>query len=88
MKNQTCMKCGSNNIIPRVPVIDRGSRYFPLSAMIIEKPDAMIFTHAHTFPISAWVCGECGYAEFYVEDAKGLKESYQRFLDEARKKAE
>ncbi len=81
MKNGICPKCESHDVIPRIRVIDH---YGPLagedlSVQTYEKPDALLLKGAHTHTLHAWVCGDCGYTELYVDNPKELSRVYKRF---------
>jgi len=69
-----CPKCHSSDIIGNVRPLDRtdnGTHTTQLATY--RNPDAFIFRGAQKTPILAWVCGECGFVEFYAENAKALK---------------
>jgi predicted nucleic-acid-binding Zn-ribbon protein len=56
--NAPCSKCGSTEVLADIPVVtSKGSAV-----------SAMDYKHR----LLARVCGSCGFAEFYVEDPKGL----------------
>jgi predicted nucleic-acid-binding Zn-ribbon protein len=77
--NQTnCSKCQSNKIIPNVHIRDYGdyNSNNQLSVEVYEKPDAIIFKGAHPGALNAWICGECGYTELYVENPQELYLAY------------
>jgi hypothetical protein len=78
MMSENCQKCGSDKIVPRVKVIDRGSSGAETDLMVSidAQPDAFIFkqrTHSNVF---AKVCGNCGFMEFYATNPESLYESY------------
>jgi predicted nucleic-acid-binding Zn-ribbon protein len=82
MSNPTCAKCGSEKIIPRARVIDRGdgnSRY-DLEIQVSSNPQALIFTGTNSSTVYARVCAMCGYIEFYASSQYGLWETYQESL--------
>ena len=73
MKNGTCPKCGSSDVMTGVHTIDRiqgGS--FDLSILIDGKPQYG-FSHS----LRAWICGECGYTELFVDNPKQVLMAYQ-----------
>jgi predicted RNA-binding Zn-ribbon protein involved in translation (DUF1610 family) len=74
-----CPKCGSQEVIPSVEVMDRSdSGVQSLSLLIAEKPQAAVFRGWRKFPLSARVCPACGYTELYVSDPRGVQESHER----------
>ena len=77
-KDRECPNCGSTEVIPSLRVIDQGDGVQPLSLMIEEKPHAAILRGWRRFPLTAWVCGNCGYTELHVADPAGLREAHQR----------
>ena len=79
MKRTTkCPKCGSSNVIADVKAIDRtygayGSSQTELTVATFRKPDAIILKGQQETALSAWVCAECGFVEFYADSPKALK---------------
>ena len=74
MKDGSCPKCQSSEVIPNVRIIDHAHYNQPmdLSATIYLDPGAWVFKNAVMHRFSARVCGACGYTEFYVDDPQGL----------------
>ncbi len=73
----SCSKCGSAKIIPRARVTDLAGQYRgEVGVGIAERPEAIVFKGHRHVTVHARVCGECGYAELYVEDPGELFESY------------
>jgi predicted nucleic-acid-binding Zn-ribbon protein len=70
-----CPKCGSTEIIADAKAIDRGHAdcQKELTVATFRKPEALIFKQKHTSTISAWVCGQCGFVEFYADSPSPLK---------------
>ncbi|MEK6283670.1 MAG: hypothetical protein AABN95_25225 [Acidobacteriota bacterium] len=77
--HKNCSKCQSNKVIPNVHIRDYGDYMSnnQLSVEIYEAPDAMIFKGTHEGGLNAWICGECGYTELYVENPRELYSAYQ-----------
>ncbi len=76
MKNGTCPKCGSNEIIPNLNV--RGGQGHPPFVDMHEPETAQrpfVWTpkNVQSF-FRAYVCGSCGYTEFYAEQYQALNE--------------
>jgi predicted nucleic-acid-binding Zn-ribbon protein len=67
--NTACSKCGSTEVLADVPVVT--SKGFAVCAA----------DYSHRF--RARVCGSCGFAEFHVEDPKGLASVARRATEDA-----
>lgn len=37
------------------------------------KPEALLFKEKRQTTVSAWVCADCGFVEFYADSPKTLK---------------
>jgi len=62
-----------------IQVFDQGQNSDGKLKMIVaEKPDAMLFKQNKLHAIRANVCGECGFAEFFVDTPRELYESYRK----------
>jgi ribosomal protein S27AE len=68
---QPCPKCGAGQIIGNVHLTEPTTGK-ELGATVYMNPDAILFTAPISRRLSAHVCGDCGYTELYVADAKGL----------------
>ena len=70
-----CPKCGTNNIIEDAMAIDRGDHHSEeeLSVATFRTPEAFVFKGKLSTTVSAWVCAECGYVEFYADSPKALQ---------------
>jgi uncharacterized OB-fold protein len=76
----TCAKCGSTKVIPRARVIDRGDYSADVGNVrvgVARKPQAWIFKGQEKADIYARLCGACGYAELFVEDAAAIFRAYE-----------
>lgn len=76
----TCSKCQSEKIMPRVRV-EVGAAYASVGgviAVVDENPEAMLMKGSHEGAMYARLCGECGFAEFFVENPRELYEVYKR----------
>jgi DNA-directed RNA polymerase subunit RPC12/RpoP len=75
-----CAKCGSRHVMPNVRIIDRADNNMPmrLTASVDRKPTARVFKNPLECPMRAVVCGDCGYAELYVEKPELLYEVYRQ----------
>jgi predicted nucleic-acid-binding Zn-ribbon protein len=70
-----CPKCGSLNIIADAKAVDRGDGNYPMdmSLATFGKPDALIFKDKKETTVSAWVCADCGFTEYYADHPSRLK---------------
>jgi hypothetical protein len=74
-----CAVCGSERIIPEVPVLDRGDGSpGHLQVMIYGDPDALIFKDRRFETCTASICGDCGHMELRVQNARELYDHYLR----------
>ena len=70
-----CPKCGSRDVIADAKAMDRTSHSSEkeLSVATFQKPDALLFKDKATTTLSAWVCADCGYVEFYADAPQRIK---------------
>lgn len=75
---ESCSKCKSSKVIPKARIVDRADYNIAtdLTIHVYENPDAMIFKGTHAETLRAWICGECGYVETYVENPQELYTAY------------
>ena len=77
-----CPKCNSGKIVPNARVMDRGhlnTDAGELSVIVYERPDALVFKGSHSAELSARVCGDCGYTEFFAEEPQELYDVYLEY---------
>jgi hypothetical protein len=78
----SCRQCGSQKIIPKVSLRDHyGDNGLWSTAATVEvqgAPNAWIFKDTAAGQVTLSVCGECGYAELHVGNARELWEKYQQ----------
>jgi predicted nucleic-acid-binding Zn-ribbon protein len=77
-RTNKCPKCGSSDVIADAKAIDRsyggtGSNQTDLTVATFRKPDAVLFKGQQNTTLSAWVCADCGFVEFYADSPKALK---------------
>jgi predicted nucleic-acid-binding Zn-ribbon protein len=79
-KSGQCPKCESTNILHNVKAIDFGHYNAQQDLMVgVEgNPTARLFRQQHRSTLSAWVCGDCGYIEFYADDPRTLIEAAEK----------
>jgi predicted nucleic-acid-binding Zn-ribbon protein len=69
-----CPKCGSRDVISDAKAIDHAHyAETELSVATYRKPDALLFKGQLTTTLSAWVCADCGYVEFYADSPQSIK---------------
>lgn len=69
----SCSRCGSNNVMQNVEVLDRdhgGTQ--ELSVQVNKNPLALIFRGRTYGTLRAEICSQCGHAELYVADPQQL----------------
>lgn len=71
-RTNKCPKCGSGDIISNAKPMG-GSDYAAVWIATYRKPDAIIFKGQQTSSLSAWVCADCGYLEWYADNPKRIR---------------
>ena len=73
-----CTRCGSDGVIPRLRVIDRGddNARYDLQVEVQRRPNARFFKRPERSTLSAQVCGACGHTEFYTDAPRALYAAY------------
>ena len=79
-KNEVCPKCNATDIIPKVRVLDYLNAVTPqsLQVEVTENPEALLFKGKHRGNLYAWICGACGFTEFYVSNPSDLLSAYRK----------
>jgi len=78
-EDSVCPKCGSNEVIPQVRIIDSSTTgQTDLKVEIQADPNARIFKEPHQDELAAWICGDCGYTELYVMNPKYLLSAHKK----------
>jgi predicted nucleic-acid-binding Zn-ribbon protein len=74
METASCPKCGSTEILDDIPVVSNVGNLsaVAVSALAYNRPERPILKEPTTHRFLSRICGSCGFAEFYVEDPKGL----------------
>ena len=74
-RTNKCPKCGSSDIIADAKAIDRADLNIEteLTVATFRRPDALLFKGQLTTKLSAWVCADCGYVEFYADSPQSIK---------------
>lgn len=76
----TCMKCGSDKIIPLAQMLDRGEGSTgKLEAFVgYSNPEAWVFKGTITARMKANICGQCGHTELVADNPAALYQEYMR----------
>ena len=74
-RTNKCPKCGSSDVIADAKAIDRANynAETELSVATFRKPEAMLFRGKLMTTLSAWICGDCGFVEFYADSPEKIK---------------
>jgi hypothetical protein len=67
-----CAKCGSEDIIPDVPIEADGTNVY------IKIKRGGVFAGSAKSPLKCSVCGTCGFIELYAESPAALLETYRQ----------
>jgi hypothetical protein len=77
-----CHICQSDNIIPDVQILDQGQYSDQkLKVGIDTKPQAILMKGWVRSELKAWICGECGHVELYVDNPRDLYKAYLQKQD-------
>jgi predicted nucleic-acid-binding Zn-ribbon protein len=72
-QSHRCPKCQSTSIIANVTPLDASdSGYREAELAVYARPTALVFTGKQSTTMSAWVCDDCGFVEFYAANPKVL----------------
>jgi predicted nucleic-acid-binding Zn-ribbon protein len=74
-KTGTCPKCGCTEIIADAKAVDRGhsNSVRDMAIATYRRPDAFIFKEKQETSVSAWVCSDCGFVEYYADHPSNIK---------------
>ena len=64
-RTNQCPKCGSTDIIADAKIL--APRAGEVALTIFRDPDALLFKGQLETHVSAWVCSDCGFVEFYAQ---------------------
>jgi hypothetical protein len=83
--NVTCLRCGSDKIIPDVPLTDHfgdwGMSSRQMQVDVDGEPRALIMKDTATGDLTVRICGSCGHAELIASNASTLWEAHSKSLD-------
>lgn len=70
-----CPKCGSTAVVRDAKAIDHYDYGIAndMQVGVQRNPQAWIFKNEVRSTLSAYVCGECGYTEFYADEPGKLR---------------
>ena len=73
-----CPSCGSNEVIPRVRMVDRGdgNGRYDLQVEVYRRPNARLFKGAQYSSVFAQLCGVCGHIELYADTPRAIHAAY------------
>ena len=86
MKGGICPKCDVEKVIPNmlvqagVSLAGKSPETGRLQVRLEQPPDPKKWiqtARSEEWTFHAWVCGECGYTEFYADDPAGLYDAYK-----------
>ncbi len=74
-----CPKCGSPEIVKDAMVADRADYNVEsnLNLRVDADPEAIMFRGRTRSSLNAYVCGRCGYVEFYASDPESLLKAFR-----------
>ena len=85
MKDGVCPKCGMDKVMPNM-LVQAGvslAGKSPETGKLLVRLEQPIDTkkwiqtaRSEEWSFHAWVCGSCGYTEFYADDPDKLYEAY------------
>lgn len=78
-KSGSCPKCGGEDVIADVKVVDRGEygHAFEMTLARAARPGALAAKDERPTTVSAWVCAGCGFIEYYADNPTVLKPRLQ-----------
>lgn len=74
-RSNQCPKCGSKDVIADAMAVDRShmNAETELTVATFQNPDALLFKGQLETSLSAWICLDCGYVEFYADSPRYIK---------------
>lgn len=71
-----CHKCGGATIIGEAMPLDYSLRNQQMRTVTFRDPDASVDKEPVFSTVSIWVCGDCGFTEFYADHPARLKDAH------------
>lgn len=78
-KPETCVRCGSADVIPTARFFVRGM-VKDYGVAVDRKPGAVLAPGTEYEELRACVCATCGHVEMFVLDTTNLKAAYEDYL--------
>lgn len=83
MKDGTCPRCGSKDVMAGVEVRDEGRNGSHPLRVVVEEPEpakhGVIWVQPHSVgEVQAWICAGCGYTELYTNNLAELLKAYRK----------
>lgn len=83
MKDGSCPKCGSRDVLAGVEVRDDGRNGSHPLRVMVEEPEPASHGAIWVQPravgeVHAWICATCGYTEMYTDNLAELLKSYRK----------
>ena len=82
MKTEICSKCNSTAIVPNVEVRDYDATSHRELSLAVELPrpsaGAFIYKSSASSELRAWMCGNCGFTEFFAVKPAEVLSAYRQ----------
>ena len=80
MGEKACSKCSSDKVVcARLKAGGpEGPDVMDITAVVHENPEAIVFKYSHHRSLNARICGDCGYAELYIENPEAFYDAYNK----------
>ena len=74
----TCLRCGSDSVIPDVRLLDRGhgDDRKPQELGVQKNPDALMLKGEVRSKTAAQACADCGFVAVFAVDAEALWQAH------------
>ena len=77
-----CAACGSSRVIPEVRIYDQGEGSNRRLQLAVDgNPLALVFKDRLWGPLTANVCGDCGYVQVHAQNYRELYDRYEQSLN-------
>ena len=75
LASSTCLRCGSDAVIPDAYLVDPNYGG-TIAAEMMRAPQALMLKGKERTPVRAQVCGVCGHVELFAADPEALWQAY------------
>ena len=74
----TCLRCGSDSVIPDVRPVDRDNNDTSKAQQLAlaRTPGALMFKGTEFVAMTAQVCADCGFVELHAVDPEALWQAH------------